>query len=205
MILTAHKYAGSLDGLIHLRCVAIARGEVGDERCAYHSLTNVCDGLVSQRMSELELQRLVLCAFATDQSKSFRIPSTPIAVSSVITLNSFIPLPREALTANVLEPAIFGGVIEEILIAQHQHAANMHLKLVDTEMQDKYRYRRCHLEKAVTNQLQSLVIRAHTMLEVDLFGVDVVTVVGILCYCFQCERHADVEIDLFAVLDGYEI
>ena len=65
MVFAAHKRASGFDGLVHLRRIAIARGEVRDECCAYHSFADVCDCLVAEVVSELELEWLVLCAFAT--------------------------------------------------------------------------------------------------------------------------------------------
>src|SRR4051812_45365101 len=93
--------------------------------------------------------------FAPEQCQSFGVPCTAV----------------ERHRPDVLFEFDLQSIVEKILVAEECHPLTMEMKLVlvldQSERGDGCR----HLQEAVAQKLQSLVIISHAPLKVDLLGI----------------------------------
>ena len=160
---------------------AVLAGEV---RGTDEGLADVGDGLVGEDV----LPREVL-ALAALEGQALRVPAAPV----------------KGHGADVLFEPELERVVEEVAVADEEHALDvvLELGLVGDEGEDGDGGG--HLEEAVAEEFQALVVAAHAALEVDLLGAVLVAVVAVLGKGFQREIRPDVEAEHLAGFQSDEV
>lgn len=150
-------------------------------RRANQGLTHIRNRLIPQVMPHRRLGRLALLEL------QIRIPGPPI----------------KGLGAHVLGDVAVDGAVEEVLVADEEHALDVVLELVAVGGEREQGDGGGHFQKAVAEEFEAFVVVAHAGLEVDLLFAMVACVVAVFGEGFeskgwgelQVQEGADVESD----------